>query len=190
MSTAPLQEEQEIETMAESIMLQFNQSIKSQEAMNLQINRRTSRIILFGTFAFILLFITIAMIVWSLKQDIGVMTVYMEEMAQDASDMNKTMSQMKYSTRAMEKGINQVVRQTEFISTPTNQGGNSDKLLLSIADSVKLMQGDTSSFNGGINNLNNNLNRINKQMKSLNRRLGSISQDVNRMPSPGNMFPF
>ncbi len=69
MSTAPLQEEQEIETMAESIMLQFNQSIKSQEALNLQMNRRTSRIILFGTFAFILLFITIATIVWSLNLD-------------------------------------------------------------------------------------------------------------------------
>ena len=184
------QEQVELTTMAENIMVQFNESLKSQEQLNRQIVRRTSQIIRFGIFSIILIFLSIVFLAWSLKQDIGIMSDYMEVMARDASAMNKSAGRMQSSMRVMEGGINKIVQQTEFLSSPTARTDNSVAFLSNIANSVQAMQSDVGKFNKSIGDLNYNLNAINKQMKSLNRSLRVISQDVNRMPTPTNMFPF
>lgn len=153
-------------------------------------NRRTSQFIRYGVFTIILLFISVAFLAWSLKHDVGTMSSYMEEMAKEASTMNRAIGQMQISMSAVEGGISKIVNHTRSISSPTVQTDNSVAVLSHIADSVQLMQGDVSGFNKSVGDLNYNLNTINKQMKSLNRSLRVISQDVNRMPSPTNMFPF
>ncbi len=172
--------------LPDSIVSQFNNIIKSQEQLNLRI----SKIISFGIVAFIVLSCSVIYLTWSLQQDMERSSGYMEEMVKGVSSMNDVMGQMQTNMNAMEEGINNVASHTNSISHSIVQPDNSVAVLSYIADSVKLMQGDARGLNKSIDEMNYNLNNINKQMKSLNRKLGTIAHDSNRMPSPGNMFPF
>ena len=184
------QEQREIATMVENTLIRFNYAIKSQEELNLKMSRRISRIIQFGVLTVILLSSGIGFLTWSLRQDMGRMNVYMEEMAKDASIMSNAAVNMQSSMSTMAGGINQVVSYTESISSAIVQTDDSVAVLSSIADSVNHMQSDLSGLNKNISTMNYNLTKINNQMRALNKKLGAMGQDVNRMSSPVKMFPF
>ena len=188
--SAEEQDQKEVMSMVETILVQFDSTIRAQQEMNQQMNRRTSRIVFLGSLAIISLFAAIAFLSWSLIQNIDTMSSYMKKTAVEVAAMNNTISQTQISMNAMHSGISQIVSHTRALGDSTTQSDNSSEVLLHIADSVKLMQTETSSVNKNISNLNYNLSSINKQIKNLNRSLRVMTQDVNRMPSPTKMFPF
>lgn len=185
-----IEKQEQEETMIENALMQFNDAIKSQEALNRQISRRTAQIIRYGVFALILLFLMVIFLTWSLKHNMETMNGYMEGMTKGVSSMNLAITQMQASMNTMEGGINKVASHTQSISSSIVQPDNSVAVLMHIANSVKLMQSDAQGLNKSINDMNHNLTNINKQMRGLNRKLGVMGQDVNRMPSPVKMFPF
>jgi len=184
------QEQREISSTVESLLVQFNDAIKSQEELNLQISRRTSLIIQYGVLTVVLLAIGIGFFSWSLKHDIDRMNGYMEEMAREASVMSNAIINMQGSMSTMAGGINKVVSHTESISGAIIQTDNSVAVLSNIANSVHLMQNDVRGLNKSLSTMNYNLTKINKHMRDLNKKLGVMGHDVNRMSSPVKMFPF
>ncbi len=185
-----IEKQEQTEVMIENTLKQFNDAIKSQEQLNLQNSRRTAQVIYYGASALILLFAVVVFLTWSLKNDMGRMNGYMQEMAKGVSSMNNSIGQMQNSMSTMEGGINKVASHTQSISRSIVQPDNSVAVLQHIANSVRLMQSDAQGLNKSIEDMNHNLGAINKQMRSLNRKLGAMGQDVNRMPSPVKMFPF
>ncbi|MCK5698040.1 MAG: hypothetical protein KAI02_07750 [Gammaproteobacteria bacterium] len=187
-------EQKEIMTMIETILVQFDKTVNAQEELNHQMNRKTSKIILFGSIAMVLLCISLVFIAWSLKQNAEGMNRSMQVVASNVASMNRNMEQTQISLNNMNKGINTM---NLYIQSLTDSSLNapmipvtqSTEVLSIIAKSVQLMQSDMSGVNKNINHLNYNLNTINKQIKNLNRSLIGINQNT-RMPSPSKMFPF
>jgi len=180
----------EITAMLENALGQFNDAMKSQEELSLQIGRRNSQIIRYGMSSVILLAIGIVFLTWSLKHDMSRMSGYMEAMARDVSTMNNSTAQMQISMSTIDGGINKVVSHTQAISSLFVDTDNSVAILSHIGDSVGLMQSHLSGLNKSVENMNSNISTINKQMRTLNRNLGAMGHDVNRMSSPVKMFPF
>ncbi|MCK5647946.1 MAG: hypothetical protein KAI22_03620 [Gammaproteobacteria bacterium] len=184
------QEQRDTTSTLESLLVQFNDAIKSQEELNLRISRRTSLIVQYGVLTVILLVIGIGFFSWSLRHDIDRMSGYMESMAKDASVMSNAVINMQSSMSSMEEGINNVVSHTQSISSAIIQTDNSVAVLSNIANSVNLMQNDVRGLNKSLGTMNYNLTKINKHMRDLNKKLGVMGHDVNRMSSPVKMFPF
>ncbi|MFK5891736.1 MAG: hypothetical protein QM504_00775 [Pseudomonadota bacterium] len=171
-------------------LMKFNYAIKLQEEQNLKTNKRNSRMIRYVAFIVILLFIAVLFLGWSVKQDIGSTSVYMEETARGISAMGNTITQMQTSTSKMEEGINKMVNYSQSIVSVINQKDNAVVVLSDISDSVKLMQGGAQGLNSNIDTMNYNLGNISKQMRALNKKLGMMGKDVNRMSSSKRIFPF
>jgi len=191
-------EQKEIMTMIETILVQFDKTVNAQEELNHQMNRKTSKIIFFGSLAIILLCLSLAFIGWSLKQNAESMNRYMQTVAFNVSSMNNNIEQTQTSMNNINKGINKITIHTQSLTqpllnnplnNPMNSSEQSAEVLAKIADSIQLMQSDVSGVNKNINNLNYNLSAINKQIKTLNQSLRVVNQDT-RMPSPSRMFPF
>ncbi len=187
-------EQKETMIMIETILVQFDKTVNAQEALNHQMNHKTSKIIFFGSLAIILLCISLAFIGWSLKQNAETMNHYMQTVAIHVSAMNNNIEQTQTSMNDMNKGISRIATHIQSVTYPSQkssitQSNNSTEVLLQIANSIQLMQSDVSGANKSINQLNYNLDAINKQIKHLNRSLRGINQD-SRMPSPSRMFPF
>ncbi len=176
--------------MVENIQMQFIAAIKSQEQLNHQLNRRNSQIIRYGVFISLIFFAVVIFLSWSQQHNMKRMSDYIAEMTKSVSSMNNAIGQMQNNMNSMKEGINKVVSHTRIISRSIVQPDNSVAVLSHIANSVKLLQDDAHGFNNSIESINYNLTNINKQMKQLNRKLGVMGQDINRMPSPGKMFPF
>ncbi|MCU7837133.1 MAG: hypothetical protein KZQ83_18050 [gamma proteobacterium symbiont of Taylorina sp.] len=156
----------------------------------IEISRRTSFMIYYVLLIIIILSISVVYLTWSQKNDMRKLNGYMEGMTKDISVMSNAIVKMQASMTTMEGGISKVVTHTQNISGLITQKENPLKTLSHIANTLKLMQSDSTNIGGSMENVNYNLNTINKQMKSLNRKLGTMVQDVNRMPSPTRMFPF
>ncbi len=181
-----IEKQEQTGVMAENIQMQFIAAIKSQE----QLNRRNSQIIRYGVFILLVFFAVVIFLNWSQRNNMDRMGEYIEEMAKGVSSMNNAIGQMQNNMSSMEQGINKVASHTSVISRSIVQPDNSVAVLSHIANSVRLLQDDAHGFSKSIESINYNLNNINKQMKQLNRKLGIMGQDINRMPSPGKMFPF
>lgn len=183
-------EEENITLTVEEVLLQFNDTVKSQEEQNLRLGNRTSYIISFGVIAVILLSIGVVYLTWSQKNDMKKMEQYLIGMTNNISVMSDAVVEMRRSMNKSEAGINQLSHHAQSISHSLNQKENLTGTLINISDTINLLQADAHGFDKSIGNINYNLNNINKQMKSLNKKLRFMIQDTNRMPSPTNMFPF
>lgn len=184
------QEQKEVMTMVETILVQFDSTIRAQQEMNRQMNRRTSRIVFLGSLAIVALFAGVAFLNWSLMQNMEAMSAYMKKTATEVSAINTTMEHTQNSMQLVQQDISQIAAYSQLQSVPVVQSNDYGEFLSQISDSVKLMHTETNGINKNITNLNYNLNSINKQIKNLNRSLRFMSQDANRMPSPTRMFPF
>jgi len=156
-------------------------------AIMLEISRKNSLTIRYILAVIVLLSISVLYIFWSHKNDLS---GYMDKMTKDISVMSNATVKMQINMSKLEIGINEVVTNTQSISSSITHEEIPVETLLLIADTVKLMQTDAHGLGKSIENVNYNLSTINKQMKRLNKKLGYIVQDTNRMPLPTNMFPF
>lgn len=183
-------EEENMTLTVEEALLQFNNTVKSQEEQNLRLGNRTSSIISFGVIAVILLSIGVVYLTWSQKNDMKEMEKHLIGMTNNISVMSDAVVKMQRNMEKSEVGINQLSHHAQSISHSLKQKENLTGTLMTISDTIHLLQADAHGFDKSIGDINYNLNNINKQMKSLNRKLSFMVQDANRMPSPTKMFPF